>query len=71
MRYSVERRIRIYNDDHGYYWEVRPDPDGLGLEIVYNEGGGKDVPATTIPPEVAEGIAHALIEVAKALPEPA
>jgi hypothetical protein len=34
-RFSLEKHLRIYNDDSGDFTEVRQDRDGLGLlEIV-------------------------------------
>ena len=66
MRLTTEQRLRVYDDDHGYYWEVRPDADGLGIEVVYNEGGkgDEDQPLSTIPIVAAELIADAIKRVA-------
>jgi hypothetical protein len=37
-RISVERSIRVYDDDKGWYVQVGPDPDGLDLcRILYSE----------------------------------
>jgi hypothetical protein len=69
MSYIVEHIRRIYSAGAGYYWEVRPDGDGLGLEVVYNEGtkDSKDQPPGAIDPEAAKLIAQAIIEVAEEL----
>ncbi len=38
-RVSTEFRVRVYDDDHGFYVEARPDSDGLGLcEFAYSDG---------------------------------
>lgn len=38
-RYSVETFMRIYEDDHGWFYEIRPDADGLGcVEVRYSDG---------------------------------
>lgn len=69
MSYSVEYRVRIYDDDHGFYWEVRPDADSLGFEIVYNEGGkgDKDQSPHSIPTDAAVLIADAIKRVSMQL----
>lgn len=44
MTYSLERIMRVYNDDTGDYVEVREDADGLGLvEIRQSENGARVV----------------------------
>jgi hypothetical protein len=41
MGISLEKHLRIYNDDCGSYIEIRPDSDGLGLlELNHVEDGG-------------------------------
>lgn len=45
-RISTEYRVRVVNDEHGYYAEVRPDGDGLGLcEFAYSDAdaGAKEI----------------------------
>jgi hypothetical protein len=66
VSYSIEKRHRIYDNDHGFYWEVRQDGDGLGIEVLYNEGGkaDKDQPPQAIPEDVAPLLAQALVAVA-------
>jgi hypothetical protein len=42
MRYSLEKRFRIFNDDCGERIEIGDDPDGLDLtEIVWVGDDGK------------------------------
>ncbi len=42
MRYSLENRFRIHNDDTGERIEIGDDPDGLDLtEIVFITDDGK------------------------------
>jgi hypothetical protein len=37
--YSVENFVRIYNDDHGYFYQIGNDSDGFGgVELKYSEG---------------------------------
>jgi hypothetical protein len=65
--YSTETHVRVYNDEFGYYYTVRPDRDGLdGVELFYNEGDGKsaDSPAITMDKEAAFAVGIALIEAA-------
>lgn len=61
-RVSAEYGCRIYNDDHGYWVEVKPDADGLDLcTITYSDGDEKAVPKTiTIPWEMANRLAVAI-----------
>ena len=41
-KYTLEHRMRIYNDDDGEYIEISPDPDGLDLvEIRQVDRDGK------------------------------
>jgi hypothetical protein len=56
---SVETVIRIWDDDHGYRWEVAEDGDAMGMvSIKYIEDGNK--PANlemSFPEDVARQIA--------------
>lgn len=48
MAYEMEMTHRIYADD-GFVFEVRPDPDGLGLvEIRYFEDSASTLPRQAI-----------------------
>ena len=48
MAYEMELTHRIYSDN-GYVFEVRPDPDGLGLvEVRYFEGSASSLPRQAI-----------------------
>lgn len=48
MAYEMEVTHRIYSDD-GFYYELRPDPDGLGnIELRYFEDVDNKEPNQTI-----------------------
>lgn len=48
MAYEMELTHRIYSDN-GYVFEVRPDPDGLGLvELRYLEDSASTLPRQAI-----------------------
>lgn len=48
MAYEMELTHRIYSDN-GYVFEVRPDPDGLGLiEVRYFEDSASTLPRQAI-----------------------
>lgn len=55
MKYSVNNISRVFDDENGDFYEIRPDADGLGcLEIVYFDERGKDTGhRITIPPGMA------------------
>lgn len=64
-RITTELRARVYNDDHGYYAEVRPDSDGLGLcELAYSDGD-KDAKEVSfcISWKMAEALAEAICDI--------
>lgn len=54
MTYSVEKLVRIYNDDTGDYYEIREDRDGLGLVELVAVSGGKECGSFTLEPEAAQ-----------------
>lgn len=62
---SVEHRCRVYNDSHGYYAEVKPDSDGLGLcEIGYSDGDrGATLRSFCISWEMAEALSKAILKI--------
>lgn len=63
-RISIERSIKIYDDDHGWYVEVGADADGLGLcRIAYVEDGDR-TREMTIPWHHASALSSALRELA-------
>ena len=48
MAYEMELTHRIYSDD-GFFYELRPDPDGLGIvELRYFEDGDDKEPKQAI-----------------------
>ena len=51
-KFTLESHYRIYNDDCGYYFTVRPDSDGLDMiEIAYHESDEKvSVSDVRLPP---------------------
>lgn len=64
-RISTEYRARVYNDEHGYYAEVAPDGDGLGLcQLTYSDGDKDAKPISfCITWAMAEALANAIKEV--------
>lgn len=58
-RVSAEYGCRIYNDDHGYWVEVKPDGDGLDLcQITYSDGDANaETKTITLPWEMADKLA--------------
>jgi hypothetical protein len=60
--YSMEQVVRIYNDENSDFYEVGPDPDGLGcVNIRYNDGDKySEVSEVLCPPEMALLIAEAI-----------
>lgn len=66
-RITVEHSARVYDDDHGWFVEVTPDRDGLGMaRIAYNEGDGTEDSKREIslPWFHAEALAHAILAIA-------
>lgn len=65
-KFSIEEFSRIYSDDHGYFFEVRPDSDGAGcIEIKYSDGGEAKIQSMlTCSPLCARLIASAMIRLA-------
>lgn len=64
-RYSVETFMRIYEDDHGWFYEIRPDADGLGcVEVRYSDGVGNSKSLFSCPPKAAHLLANAIHKVA-------
>lgn len=64
MRISVERTVRVYDDDHGFFVEAGPDSGGLGLcRIAYSDGDSAKH-EIVIPWEMARALAGALDELA-------
>lgn len=62
-RYSYERCVRIWNDDHGDHIYVGPDSDGLELlELRDIDSDGKETHRFTMTPTQARLIARALLE---------
>lgn len=66
-RLTTEYRARVYNDEHGYYAEVAPDGDGLGLcQLTYSDGNADAKPISfCITWAMAESLAEAIIEVSR------
>lgn len=65
-RISTDYRARVWDDEHGYYAEVRPDRDGLGLcEFAYSDtdAGAKEV-SFCISWSMAAALADALKQIA-------
>lgn len=68
MKITVEPSFRVYNDEDGDYYEVRPDADGLGcVEVVYNAGGpnDKDQAPGPMSPEMAVAVSDCIVKIAK------
>lgn len=62
---TTETLVRVYDDAHGWYVQIGPDRDGLGLcEISYHEGD--DVRSIVIPWNIAERVGVAIGVVSKA-----
>lgn len=62
--YTVEHHMRVYDDQHGSYVTVRPDPDTGDLcHISTNEGGkdDQDSPGIIIPWPMARLMAQAIL----------
>lgn len=68
QRLTTEYRARVYDDDYGFYVEVRDDRDGLGLaEIVYSDGSedaGTDL-RMAIGWAQAEKLAEAILNITR------
>jgi hypothetical protein len=66
--YTLENFYRVYDDKTGFYWEIRPDSDGLGLvEIAYYEENRVFKKDIIMPPAVAFLVAEAVMKVANSL----
>jgi hypothetical protein len=68
--YSTETFMRVYDNDHGYFYEIRPDADGFDcVAIFYSDGGKGDKveQQTAMPPEMARHVARAMLAVADAI----
>lgn len=66
---TTETLVRVYDDDHGWFVQVGPDADGLGLcEIRYEEEGRKT--SIIIPWSVAERVGIAIGDMSRANEEP-
>ena len=62
--YTVSRSIRIDSAD-GFYFEIRPDTDGLGcVEVVYKEDNQKEIQSLCVDTELARKIANSIHEIA-------
>lgn len=61
---STEYQARIYDNNHGYFVEVKPDSDGLNLcEIRYDEGNKEARDSSIIISwDMAEAMAKAILE---------
>lgn len=66
MKFSLEKLMRVYDDENGCFYQVEHDPDGLGcVSIAYQDSDDdKLVRIATIPPEMARLLAKAITEVA-------
>lgn len=67
-KYTTEYRARVYDDDHGFFVEVRDDGDSIGLcELAYSDGD-KDAEERlfAISWEHAERFAQAILLTVKA-----
>lgn len=63
MAYSIESFFRVYDDDNGCFYEIRPDSDALGcVEVSYSDGGKGDAlkRCLTVPPQMARLLAQAI-----------
>lgn len=70
MKCSLEKFMRVYDDENGCYYEVRPDADGLGcVQISYSDGGEAQQRVAAIPPDMALLLAKAIVEVATGMGE--
>jgi hypothetical protein len=71
QRLTTEYRARVYDDDHGFYVEVRDDRDGLGLaEIVYSDGDKEAVERViTLGWGQAEKLAEAILNITRIRPQ--
>lgn len=67
--YSLECLFlyRVYDDNNGCYWEIRPDTEGFGcVQVTYYENGMATANQQLMaPPEAALLIAKAMIKVAE------
>ena len=66
-QFNTEYSARVYDNEHGTYFEIAGDPDGLGLvEIRFVEPGAENQSRSMMfLPESIPQIAEALLRVAK------
>ena len=71
MKISVEKFIKVFDDENGCYYQVGSDADGLDcVEIKYNTGDGfEENTGIVVPPDMAIGIANAMLEIATGIQE--
>jgi hypothetical protein len=63
MKFSLETRKEIWNDETSDKLTVGPDADGLGcIEIKELDANGKTLSRITMPPEQAKLVAQAINE---------
>lgn len=63
-RFSTELQLRVYDDDHGYYYTVKQDGDALGMvEMSYTESDGKEKSLITMEPDAARQVAAAILRI--------
>jgi len=69
VTYSVEKFIRVYENDNGSFFEVRPDQEGLDcVEVVFNDSHHYcDNEGICVSPEMAKLIAAAIVDVADSI----
>lgn len=66
MKFTLERSVKVYDDQCGSYREVRPDADGLWLvEIRDCDANGNELARMVMHPQAARLLAQALVEVAE------
>ena len=55
MSVSMEKIYRVYDDNMGFFIQVAPDPDGLGMmEISYWENGSDKVAHVNVGSDMFE-----------------
>jgi hypothetical protein len=66
--YSLETFQRIYDDQHGSYIQIGPDPDGLGMVAIRSyERDGKLEAYMVFTPEQVSLLTQALAKVTSEL----
>lgn len=67
-RISTEAFFRVYDDDNGAYYEIRPDADGIEcVELRYSHDGSKSESITIMSGAFARAVAAAMVRVADEL----